>query len=110
MATALAFKHIIVDGTGFTTIDDGRKVVAAAGTAEPLVAVSTLIKRVVIMAEVSNTGYIVVGGEDVIAADATRTGIPLSAGASFQLEIADLASIYIDAEVNGDGCTFIYLT
>jgi len=93
------------DGT--VAIDDGRKEVTTAGTAEPLVDESTPARIVVITAETDNTGVIVVGGENVIAALATRRGTPLMSGESIPLEVADLADIYIDATVSGDGVTYI---
>lgn len=91
-----------------SSIGDGRKVVTAAGTRERLVAASTGCKYVDIMAEVDNTGEIVVGGSTVVATAATRRGIPLYAGQSIRMEIGDLYNIYIDATVNGEGVTFTY--
>jgi len=91
-----------------SSIGDGRKVVAAAGVRERLVAVSTPCKYADIMAETDNTGDIVIGGSTVIAAALTRKGIPLYAGQSIRVEFADLYSIYIDSTVNGDGVTFTY--
>lgn len=91
----------------FSSIGDGRKTVTTAGTAEAL-AGSTACKKVVIMAMIANTGNIVVGGSSVVAAEATRQGISLMAGASVQIEIDNLNKIYLDSEVNGEGVTFIY--
>lgn len=88
----------------------GRKTVAAAGTAEPLVASSTPCEKVDIQAELDNTGAIVVGGSGVIAAADTRKGVALNAGNSYCIEIDDVAKIYIDATVNGEGATFNYFT
>lgn len=93
---------------GFTTIADGRKVVASAGTAEALVALATICKKVEITAEFDNTGVIVVGGSTVVADLATRRGIPLYAGSTYTLVIDDLADVYIDATVSTDGVTFVY--
>jgi len=90
-----------------TTIGDGRKVVTTAGTREAL-ASSTPCKRVVITAETDNTGIIVVGGSTVVAATATRQGTPLYAGDSFELEIDNLADVYLDATVDGEGVTYTY--
>ena len=88
-----------------TTLDDGRKVVASAGTAEALGA-STTIKEVIVTAELSNTGVISVGGSGVVAAESTREGTPLEPGESAVIEIDDLAKVYIDSTVNGDGVTY----
>lgn len=90
------------------TVGDGRKVVAAAGTAEAL-ATTTAIKSVVVTAETDNTGIIAVGGSGVVAALATRRGTPLSAGESIALDIDDLADVFIDSTVNGDGVTYTYV-
>uniref|UniRef100_A0A6M3JXT0 Uncharacterized protein n=1 Tax=viral metagenome TaxID=1070528 RepID=A0A6M3JXT0_9ZZZZ len=92
-----------------TTVGDGRKTVTSAGTAEPLVAVVTPIQSVAITAETDNTGIIVVGGSTVVADLATRRGVPLNAGETFPLSVNDLADIYIDATVSGDGVTFAYV-
>lgn len=89
---------------------DGRKVVAAAGTAEKLAA-STAIRSVTITAETDNTGIVVVGDDTVVAALATRRGTPLNAGDSMTLEAArdavdDLNQVWLDATVSGDGVTY----
>lgn len=91
----------------FGSIGDGRKVVTTAGTAVAL-ATTTAIKRVYIQAETDNTGVIVVGGSTVVASLATRRGITLNAGDCITLDIDDLADVYIDSTVNGDGVTFTY--
>ena len=87
---------------------DGRKVVAVAGTRERLASANTRCAKVIIMAEVDNTGYIVVGDVTVVASLATRRGIPLSAGTSLTMYVEDLFQVYLDAEVSGDGVTFQY--
>lgn len=92
-----------------TGIANGRKVTVSAGTAVAL-ASSTSAKWVVITAETDNTGYVVVGGSGVIAALATRQGVPLMAGDSVALPIDNLADVYIDSLVSGDGVTFTYGT
>ncbi len=94
-------------------ITDGRKVVAAAGTAERLVARgaagSSPISAVIITAETDNTGIIAVGASTVVATVLTRRGIPLAPGESVTISCKDLADIYIDATVTGDGVTFTAL-
>lgn len=94
--------------TYFPNVRDGRKVVAAAGTAERLVSENTPCRKVTIMAELDNTDYVVIGDSTVVASLATRRGIPLSAGTSITLDIEDLYAVWIDAAVNGEGVTFIY--
>lgn len=86
----------------------GRKVVAAAGTAERL-ATSKPITEVIITAETDNTGVIAVGGAGVIATLATRTGTPLLAGESIVVREDDLCEIWIDSTVTGDGVTYQYI-
>ncbi len=96
-------------GHDVTGIAHGRKAVAAAGTDEALAA-STPAKYVIITANAKNTGTICVGGSGVDAAEDTRTGIPLSAGGSCGVPCDNLADIYIDATVSGEGVSFAYLT
>lgn len=90
---------------GGDTLDEGRKVVASAGTAVVLGA-STTIKEVLITAELNNTGVMCVGGSGVIAAEATREGTPLEAGESMRIVTSNLANVYIDATVSTDGVTY----
>ncbi len=96
-------------GHDVTGIGDNRKAVTNAGTAEAL-AGSTAAKYVIITADAANTGTICVGGATVVAAAATRRGIPLSAGGSCGLNIDNLADVFIDATVSGEGVSFAYLT
>jgi hypothetical protein len=92
-----------------TSIGSGRKTVTTAGTAVTL-ASSTPAKRVTITALDTNTGVITVGGSGVIAASGTRTGVPLSAGDSYELDIDNLSKVYIDATVSGEGVSFTYFS
>lgn len=87
---------------------DGRKVVTTAGTAVRLASTNTRCAKVTVMAEIDNTGYIVIGDSTVVAALATRRGVPLSAGSSVTINIEDLYQLWIDSEVSGDGVTFTY--
>ena len=89
------------------TMTDGRKVVTTAGTRVAL-ASSTACKEVVITAETDNTGVVAVGAAaTVVAALATRTGVPLNAGDSIVLQIDNLADVGLDSTVSGDGVTFM---
>ena len=92
---------------GVASVGQGRKVVAAAGTAEAL-ASDTPCQKVDIQAELDNTDVICVGGSGVIAATATREGIALESKDVYSLEIDNLNKVYIDAEVNGEGVSFTY--
>lgn len=91
------------------TPTDGRKVVAAAGTAEALVSTTTPVNWVIITAETNNTGVMTVGASTVVATVLTRRGTVLLAGESVLIEAVDLLNIYLDATVTGDGVTFLYV-
>jgi hypothetical protein len=99
---------IATNTTNIATIGDGRKVVASAGTRETLAA-STACKYVVITAEADNTGAIVVGAVTCVATLATRRGYLLNAGEGIGFPIDNLADVYLDSTVTGDGVTFIYM-
>jgi hypothetical protein len=88
-------------------IGHGLKTVAAAGTAVAL-ATSTPAKWVTVQAQTDNTGIIAVGGAGVLATVATGTGVVLEAGESITLPIDNLADVFIDATVSGDGARFVY--
>lgn len=108
-AATEAKQDVIISNTNKpTTVSDGRKIVAIAGTRETLVAAPTTAKCLTITAETGNTGIVVVGGVTVVAALATRRGVPLNAGVSYEVVIDDLQKIYIDTTVSGNGVTFTY--
>jgi len=90
-----------------SSIGDGRKVVTTAATRVALAA-STPCKHITITAETNNTDIVVVGGITVVAALATRQGVPLYPGDSYDLDIDDLADVYIDALVSTEGVTYVY--
>ncbi len=95
-------------GHDITGIGDDRQVVTTAGVPVPLAA-STVAKIVIITAETDNTGMIVVGGVNVRANLALRRGTPLNAGDSATLFVDNLADVYLDSTVSGDGVTFTYM-
>lgn len=86
----------------------GRKVVTTAGTAVALAATSTRCENITITAESDNTGYIAVGDANVVAAEGSQQGVILSPLGSITVKVGDLAKIYIDSTVNGEGVTFAY--
>lgn len=92
---------------GITTIGHGVKTITTAGTDEALAA-STACKKVTIQAQTDNTTAIAVGAAGVDATEATGTGILLFPGDSFELEIDNLADIYIDATVSTEGVRYVY--
>lgn len=94
-------------GHDIADIGDGVKTVTTAGTDEAL-AGSTACKRVTIQAQTDNTGWIAVGTSGVDATEATGTGVLLAAGDVYELEIDNLADVYIDSTVNGEGVRFAY--
>lgn len=94
-------------GHDITGIGHGVKTVTTAGT-DVALASSTSCKRIVIQAQTDNTGLIAVGGSGVDATVATGTGVILYPGDSFELEIDNLADVYIDSTVNGEGVRFTY--
>lgn len=89
----------------------GRKVVTAAGTPEVLTTSSYHGNvTVALTAEIDNSGPVVVGGSATVdETDATRTGIPLVAGASIVLDV-NPAEVWLDADTSGDGVTYLILT
>ena len=96
-------------GHNTTGIGHGVKTVAAAGTDEALAA-STAAKWVTIQAQTDNTGIMAVGAAGVDATVATGTGVALVAGAHITLPCDNLADIFVDATVTGDGVRFTYGT
>lgn len=86
-----------------TSLGNGSKDVASAGTAVVLAA-DTTISRVVIRAKDSNTGKIFVGGSGV----SSSSGIWLVQTESQEIQIDNLIKVYIDAESDGDGVVFTY--
>jgi hypothetical protein len=90
-----------------TSVGDGRKTVTTAGTRVAL-STTTSCKKVTIQALDTNTDAIVVGGSTVVAASATRRGIVLLPYNSFTISVDDLADIYIDSVVSGEGVTYLY--
>jgi hypothetical protein len=93
--------------TGLASSVSGRQVVATAGTAAQFT--SQACKVVAITAETDNTGYIVVGDSAVVAALATRKGLPLAAGDTAIFAVSNMNVLYMDTTVNGDGVTWVVL-
>jgi hypothetical protein len=104
-----ADKPLFVDtgGVGSSTIGDGRKVIATAGSAEAL-STDTDVKEVTITAELDNTDVVVIGSSTVVAALLTRRGTPLFPGDSVSIETDNLNELFVDVMVNGEGITYQY--
>lgn len=90
-------------------IGDGVTTVTTAGT-DVVLASSTAAKWVIVQAQTDNTGWIAVGATGVDATVATGTGILLGAGESITLPIDNLADIFIDSTVSGEGVRYSYGT
>jgi hypothetical protein len=99
------------DGKRITGISDsladGRKTVAAAGTAEQFTALEC--RSVAITALSSNTNPVVIGASTVVAAVATRRGTPLTAGQTLTIAVSNMNLLYIDAVTSGEGVSFLVL-
>jgi len=108
--TGAAWEKITSDGSGnlsFTldspnTVTNGQKTVTTAGTAEALAA-STACLSVTVKALSTNTGNVYVGGAAVAAAN----GYIIQSGESISLDIDNLADIYLDVDVNGEGVSYL---
>ncbi len=85
-----------------STLRNGRKTVAVAGTAEALAA-STAILAVTVKALRTNTNNIYVGTSSVTSAN----GFVLSRGSSVSFAFDNLADIFINADTNGEGVTYL---
>ena len=87
------------------SIGSGQQTVATAGTRVQLTTTNTPIWSVTVKALAGNTGDIYVGGADVAAAN----GFVLAATESISLDVDNLTDVWIDAAVNGEGVSYIYL-
>lgn len=96
-------------GHDITGIGHGVTTVTTAGT-DVVLAGSTACKRAIIQSQTDNTGLIAVGASGVDATVATGTGIILYPGDSIEIDIDNLADIYIDSTVNGEGVRYTYFT
>lgn len=95
-----------ISGSLHSSINNGTKSVAIAGTAETLVVATTPCKRVDIMALDTNTGKVWIGGSSI---DKTaKNGKYIFAAQSYTIEIDDLVKIYLDVDTNGEGVVFTY--
>lgn len=84
------------------TFYHGQKSVTTAGT-EIALAAAQSIHHVTVKAHHANTGFIYVGKNPVTSA----TGYVLDAGEQVFIEVDDLADVFIDSSVNGEGVSFI---
>ena len=97
-------------GHNISGIGDGVTLCGTAGT-DVVLASSTAAKSIILQAQTDNTGAVAIGATGVDATVATGTGLLLYAGDwTPTLEIDNLADIYIDATVSGQGVRYIYFT
>lgn len=87
-----------------TIVGNGKTTVTTAGTAVVLGS-STAIVSVTVRALASNTNKIYVGSASV----SSSNGFQLSPQESISLDINNLSKIFIDADTNGEGVSYIYL-
>jgi hypothetical protein len=87
------------------TIGDGSATVVTSGSRIRLSSTSTPITAVMVIAKSGNTGTIWLGGSTV----AVNRGRPLLALQAETIQINDLNKVYIDADTNGSGVTFLYV-
>jgi len=92
-------------------LDGGTKTVTTSGTPVALAA-STRCGTVIITALEGNTGLIWVAGEKTVSASGKK-GTPLKKGESVRYsaeidKVDDLASVWLDAAVNGEGVSYSY--
>ena len=89
-------------GTVYETLIEGEKDIAATGTPEALGATTTT-KRVDIIAKGDNTGTVWVKSTNT----ANQQGRPLVALQMYTVYAQDLADIFLEVTVNGEGVTFL---
>lgn len=91
----------------YSSMNTGAKTVTTAGTPVALVASTTEARLVAITANIANTGRIAVGDSGVVA---STDGFSLGAGETAILPVVanDLAEMFIDSTVNGEGVKFTY--
>lgn len=85
----------------------GRLTITTAGIPQRLAEVPDVVPLLAIAALDTNTDRIYAGGVGVSAVASEQRGMPLSAREVLELENVDLASVWLDAAVSGEGVTWI---
>ena len=80
----------------------GKTSVTTAGT-RVVLASSQRVYSVTVKALAANTGTIYVGGSTV----SSTTGFQLAASESVSMDIGNLATVYLDASVSGEGVSYL---
>lgn len=89
----------------YSNLKEGEKDVSVAGTPEKLVASATERRCVIVKAKKANTGLIYVGSSTMSGG----VGLELDSGEHTILLVDDASKIFIDAEVSGEGVTYLML-
>ena len=85
------------------TVYNGQKYVSTAGTQVALASSQAITHSVTIMAQSGNSGWIYIGNSSV----SSSNGYILDAGDTLELKIANLATVYVDSSVSGEGVSYI---
>tara|TARA_R110000824_G_scaffold17436_7_gene70763 strand:+ start:2471 stop:2977 length:507 start_codon:yes stop_codon:yes gene_type:complete len=101
----LASDSAMPNTQGYTAIGQQSNV-SVSSSDDETIAVSTACKHVDVMAAITNTGIIYVGGEGVSA----TTGIALYAGDVYSVDIDNVTKIWAIASVNNEDVQFVYYT
>ena len=95
----------------FDKIGSGRQTVSNSGTRVQLSTENIPAQRVIVTAEIDNTDTVVIGGANVVASpDTAIVGTPLAPGDSFTVMVNNVNKVYVDAQNNGEGVTYTYLS
>lgn len=86
-----------------TAIFNGQKAVTTAGTQVALASSQAITHSVKIKALHGNSGWIYVGNSSV----SSSNGYVLDAGETLEIQVANLATVYIDSSVNGEGVSYV---
>lgn len=91
----------------YNNISYGQQSVASSGTAEAINGGTTITLgpggKLAIRADSGNAGSIYVGDSGV----SSSNGFVLDPGESVSISVADVSTIYIDADNNGDGVSWL---
>ena len=109
---SIVFNTLAFAGYGYKS-QSSSKNVTTAGTALPLSATTQQYHSLDVCAKKGNTGWIGVGGSNVVASATAGTGVQLAAGDCYSLDgpnevNGDLLNLYIDTTVNGEGVVYAY--
>lgn len=103
---------IVGSGRCIVTTAGTRVQLGGAGTTMTPTSVTGPIRSLAVRAIETNTNAVVIGGSGVVAAAATRNGVPLvPTSPPLVLEdIDDLSDLWVDAITAAEGLSFLYTT